>query len=60
MNYLGHPVVGDELYGKKSEFIDRQALHCSEMIIEGIRNDKKIHIKAPYPEDFLKAMEVNR
>lgn len=28
MSYLGHPLVGDELYGGKRAYINRQALHC--------------------------------
>lgn len=28
MAYVGHPLVGDELYGGSREHIDRQALHC--------------------------------
>ncbi len=36
MAYIGHPIVGDELYGEKSEYIDRQALHCLKMDINDI------------------------
>lgn len=28
LSYIGHPILGDDLYGKKSEFISRQALHA--------------------------------
>lgn len=28
MAYIGHPLVGDELYGGSRELLDRQALHC--------------------------------
>ncbi|MFJ7184957.1 RluA family pseudouridine synthase [Lysinibacillus xylanilyticus] len=28
MAYVGHPLVGDELYGGSREYINRQALHC--------------------------------
>jgi 23S rRNA pseudouridine1911/1915/1917 synthase len=28
MAYMGHPLVGDELYGGSREYINRQALHC--------------------------------
>lgn len=31
LSHLGHPIVGDTLYGKKSDFIERQALHASDM-----------------------------
>lgn len=31
MSYIGHPLVGDTLYGKPSPLIDRQALHCYKL-----------------------------
>lgn len=31
MTALGHPIIGDQLYGKKSSLIDRQALHAEQL-----------------------------
>ena len=31
MTAIGHPVIGDQLYGKKSSLIDRQALHAESL-----------------------------
>ena len=31
MSYIGHPLLGDSLYGEKSNFIDGQALHCYKL-----------------------------
>lgn len=28
LSYIGHPLIGDSLYGSSSKFICRQALHC--------------------------------
>lgn len=28
MAYIGHPIVGDSLYGNESDLITRQALHA--------------------------------
>lgn len=28
LSYIGHPIVGDTLYGKESNLINRQALHA--------------------------------
>jgi 23S rRNA pseudouridine1911/1915/1917 synthase len=28
MSYLGHPLLGDDLYGGKLDLLNRQALHC--------------------------------
>lgn len=38
MAHIGHPIIGDVLYGDKSEFIERQALHCLKMSITDIGN----------------------
>ena len=34
MAHIGHPIVGDALYGKENDEISRQALHCLEMKID--------------------------
>jgi 23S rRNA pseudouridine1911/1915/1917 synthase len=60
MAHIGHPVIGDELYGRKSKLINRQALHCSEMNFEGTRRKEIITVKAPIPKDFKKIMEDSR
>ena len=31
MAYIGHPLLGDTLYGEKSDLIDGQALHCYKL-----------------------------
>ncbi len=36
MAHLGHPLLGDTLYGGSLNEISRQALHCLKMEIEGI------------------------
>jgi len=60
MAYLNHPLLGDELYGETSKLIDRQALHCLEMIFESTRSKKIVSVKAPLPEDLEKILEGNR
>lgn len=34
MAHIGHPLVGDELYGGSRELLDRQALHCVRLEFE--------------------------
>lgn len=31
MSYIGHPLLGDDLYGGDTAFIGRQALHCKQV-----------------------------
>ena len=47
MASISHPIVGDDLYGKRSEFINRQALHAYRLEIEEIGS-----FKAELPQDM--------
>ena len=31
LTHIGHPLLGDDLYGGKRDLLDRQALHCMEL-----------------------------
>lgn len=58
MKHIGHPIVGDALYGNKSNLIDRQALHCYEMkFIHPITNEDLV-ITCPLPGDMIRVIEV--
>lgn len=48
MAHIGHPIVGDGLYGQPSRDIDRQALHCYRMDLGEIGS-----FKAPLPADIV-------
>ena len=50
--YIGHPIVGDFLYGNNSELIDRQALHAYKVEFIHPVSRKKISIKSNIPEDI--------
>lgn len=54
-SHIGHPVLGDALYGSPSEMIDRQALHCYKMVAKPPREEEKKVFVAELPEDFKKA-----
>lgn len=50
--YIGHPILGDTLYGNPSELIDRQALHASKVtFIHPITNEEMI-LEADLPNDI--------
>ena len=51
-SHIGHPVAGDALYGKESERIQRQALHCSKMKILHPRTRQYIEFNAELPDDM--------
>ncbi len=50
---IGHPIVGDKLYGSKKEpaWASRLMLHASSITFVGGRG-KKFEFEAPAPEDF--------
>jgi 23S rRNA pseudouridine1911/1915/1917 synthase len=53
---IGHPLVGDQIYGKKSKAIKRQALHAHAITFEF---DGQQHcFKVEPPEDFKKLAEL--
>lgn len=49
---IGHPIVGDELYGGNTDLIKRQALHCYNMKIKKIRSGEELNLYASVPDDF--------
>lgn len=52
LSHLGHPLIGDGLYGERSELIKRQALHSYSLKFNLPRNNKEIEIFARVPKDF--------
>ena len=50
---IGHPLVGDTLYGGTREKISRQALHCSEISLIHPFTKKALHIQAELPADMM-------
>lgn len=57
MAHIGHPLLGDELYGGNHDIISRQALHCGEMSFLSPSTNKVEKIHAPISEDMQKALE---
>ncbi|MBP1925691.1 23S rRNA pseudouridine1911/1915/1917 synthase [Sedimentibacter acidaminivorans] len=54
MKHIGHPVLGDTLYGSESKEIKRQSLHCYEMIFVHPTTGKNMTIKCELPDDMRK------
>lgn len=51
MAYIGHPLVGDFLYGTEIEGM-RTLLHCEEIEFGMPLGGKRIRVAAPVPKDF--------
>ena len=54
MKYIGHSLVGDDLYGNKSELISRQALHAYKMAFIHPVTGEKMEFIADIPDDMRK------
>ncbi len=58
MSHIGHPIVGDDLYGSFERVaIKRQALHAAELHIKTPRAGA-VTIVAPLPDDFERALSI--
>jgi 23S rRNA pseudouridine1911/1915/1917 synthase len=53
---VGHPILGDEIYGKTSMLINRHALHASE--ISFTYNNINYHFVSPLWQDMEKLISV--
>lgn len=60
MAHIGHPIVGDTLYGTKSELINRQALHSYKTSFVHPITGEEIIIRAELPEDIRHIKAVIR
>lgn len=54
LKHLGHPLLGDEVYGRKAGF-PRQMLHAWQLGFAHPRTGAPLHLVAPLPEDFRAA-----
>jgi 23S rRNA pseudouridine1911/1915/1917 synthase len=57
MSALGHAVVGDATYGRRSELIDRQALHASRLALAMPVSGRQIEFESPLPPDMRAVVE---
>ena len=61
---IGHPVVGDRVYGSARQSIDevkratRQMLHASRVSFEHPFTGQQVKVTAPLPEDFRSCLKM--
>ena len=51
-SHIGHPVLGDTLYGNPSNLISRQALHSFKVSFIHPISQEKLSLEAPIPDDM--------
>ncbi|MBT9155765.1 MAG: Ribosomal large subunit pseudouridine synthase D [Firmicutes bacterium] len=50
--HIGHPVLGDDVYGGATPLIARQALHASEIAFTHPATAERVKVTAPLPADI--------
>lgn len=61
MSHIGHPIVGDVLYGEASVWlIERQALHARYLSFKHPVKGNFMELEAPLPDDMLALIEKIR
>jgi 23S rRNA pseudouridine1911/1915/1917 synthase len=67
--HLGHPVVGDLIYGRRHNAVlreaagcvaPRQMLHARKLVLTHPRTGQLLVFEAPLPEDFLNILAILR
>lgn len=58
LKYIGHSILGDDLYGKKSELINRQALHAYKVSFIHPLTKRKFEIDAEIPKDISNLINI--
>lgn len=57
MAHMGHPLLGDEVYGVTGPWIGRQALHARALQLAHPLTGEAMRFVAPLHEDFRQAIE---
>ncbi|MEM5767256.1 MAG: RluA family pseudouridine synthase [Bacillota bacterium] len=56
--YIGHPVIGDTLYGEQTGLTPRQALHAAEIAFFHPRTKERLALNAPLPADMRQLISL--
>ena len=59
-SHIGHPIVGDTMYGTESAEISRQALHAYEITFFHPYTKEKMTLRAKLPQDISSLAERDR
>lgn len=60
MNYIGHPILGDPLYGTRSNpwGLDKQTLHAGHLEFTHPATDEKVSFNSPLPPYFENVLRM--
>jgi 23S rRNA pseudouridine1911/1915/1917 synthase len=57
---IGHPIIGDRVYGKPSKLVARQFLHAGRIAFTHPRTNARMEIEAPLAPDLEAALRTLR
>lgn len=57
MAYIGHPLLGDDLYGGKRQLIGRQALHCKSLELTHPITDERLLFTSSLLKDMADLLQ---
>jgi 23S rRNA pseudouridine1911/1915/1917 synthase len=60
LSAIGHPIVGDSVYGRPSPVLDRQFLHAWRLAFAMPLGGRQVEFESPLPPDLRDALEVLR
>jgi 23S rRNA pseudouridine1911/1915/1917 synthase len=55
-SYIGHPLLGDDLYGGQQDVINRQALHCRYLSFWSPFQEKRLEFTTDLPKDMTELL----
>lgn len=58
--YLGHPLLGDSVYGKRSPLLDRHFLHAYHLGFQHPASGRLLEFYSELPDDLRRAVEALR
>ena len=58
-SHIGHPLIGDDLYGNTHGQIKRHALHCERLSFEHPLSKREISFHVPIPDDMRRLIAKN-
>ena len=56
--HLGHPLLGDDLYGGSKDLIPRHALHSAQLTLTHPRTGERLSIASPLPNDMARILSL--
>lgn len=59
LSYIGHPILGDTMYGKSSNLISRQALHSSKISFIHPITGTPFELFCDLPEDIKSVLNID-